>query len=238
MMDYYGDALAIYRELGDEKGIADGLQNLAFANMTSSQGAPDGMETSARLFEESLARYQAFDDKRNIASVVGALGYTRMMTGHPAEARAAIEQAIELNQALGFAARENDGRLALGHIARITGEYDEAIRHYRTALLQAVEMADASRKLMHLTPVASLLAATRHYEEAVRLVGAVERGRDEQGGTLSFGPVGITDPLLEVRSGGIAEAQIEAWLAEGRQIDLDSAVEYALAALDSEARPG
>jgi predicted ATPase/class 3 adenylate cyclase len=234
MHGYYSDALAIYRSLDDRQGVADSLQNLAFAVMTSRGGQPGSMEEASRLFEESLTRYRELDDRRNIASVVGALGYSRMLAGRYEEARTAISQALQLNTAQGLLARANDNRLALGHIHRLTGDAAAAGEQYRLALLEVREIADAARTLMQLQPVASLLAATGRPADGLRLAGAAERGREEQGGMISVRAPGLTDPLTEARDAGVAESEIEEWLAEGRSMDLETAVDFALATLGRE----
>jgi hypothetical protein len=92
-------------------------------------------------------------------------------------------------------------------------------------------MGDASRVLVRLSPVASILAATGHHEQALRLAGAVGRLRDEQGGIIAILPPGLTDPVVAAQSAGLTETQIEERLAEGRPMDLEGAVEYALEAL-------
>jgi non-specific serine/threonine protein kinase len=231
MQGYYAAALDIYRSLGDERGIADSLQNQGFMQMTARRGEPGAMEEGARLFEESLAMYQKLDDQPNIASVTGALGYSRMMAGHPEEARTAVTEAMTLNIAQGLIARANDNLFALGHISLLTGDLTAAAKQYRKALVDSHEMGDASRVLVRLSPVASILAATGHHEQALRLAGAVGRLRDEQGGIIAILPPGLTDPVVAAQSAGLTETQIEERLAEGRPMDLEGAVEYALEAL-------
>jgi tetratricopeptide (TPR) repeat protein len=162
---------------------------------------------------------------------VGALGYSHMMAGRPQDARGPISQALELNLAQGNMGRANDNRLALGHVERLLGNVAGAAEHYRAALAESREIGDASRTLMQLIPVASLLAATGSLEVATELLGAAARARDEQGGMISFVVPGIADPLAELRATNIDEAQIETWQAAGRDMDLDAAVDYALARL-------
>ena len=232
MHTYYADALAAYRELGDERGIANALQNLGYAQMSGRASEPGALEEAGRLFGESLVVYRKLDDKINIAAVTGVLGYARMLDGHPEEARAAIVQALEINTALGLRPRANDNRLALAHIDRLARNYAPAAEGYRLTLIEAREMADRSRMLMEFIPVASLLAATGDHERATRLAGAFERARQEQGGAINFGPM-IMDPIGVVREAGVDEARIDAWLEAGRAMDLDDAVEYALDALQA-----
>jgi len=231
MEGYYSDALAIYRALDDEKGVADSLQNLAFVHMTAQRGVPGAADKGTKLFEESLAIYMALDDKRNIASVTGALGYSRMMAGHPEEARAAVTEAMQLNTALGLRARANDNLFALGLVSLLTGDIKSATEQGRQALVDAREIGDASRLLPRLNAVASLLGTTGHHEEALRIAGAVDRMRDEQGGMLALNPPELRDPVTSARSAGVPETRIAELMADGRSMELDAAVEYALEAL-------
>ena len=188
-------------------------------------------ESFAQLFEESLAIYTALDDKRNIASVTGALGYSRMMAGHPEEARAAVTHAMELNTALGLRARANDNLFALGLVSLLTGDIKSATQQGRQALVEARDIGDASRLLPRLNAVASLLGTTGHHEEALRIAGAVDRLRDVQGGMLALNPPELEDPMSSARSSGMSETQIAALMADGRSMELDAAVDYALRVL-------
>jgi hypothetical protein len=151
-----------------------------------------------------------------------------MMAGHPEEARAALSQALELNTAQGLVARANDNLLALGHVNLLTGDVTAAAEQYRTVLRESHEMGDASRVQLRLSAVASLLTATGHHDEALRIAGAVQRLHDEQGGMVSISHPGITDPVTGARRAGFTEAQIEERLADGRSMDLNAAVDLAL----------
>lgn len=226
MRRYYEEALAIRRALDDRQGIADALQNLAFAVMATD------MDEGMRLFQESLDRYRELGDERNIASVLGALAYAQMMSGRHEEARPAFEEALQRNLALGVAGRANDNRFALGHLDRLAGNLSGAAERYRESLGEARSMADAARTLMQLRAVGPLAFAAGRFEDAVRLAGAVERAREEQGGTLSVPLPGVTDPVEDVRAAGkLSDDEIAAALAAGRALELDPAVDFALSVL-------
>ena len=230
---YYEEALGIRRAMDDPQGIADALQNLAFTVMATD------MDEGIQVFQESLDRYRELGDERNIASVLGALAYGRMMTGRHAEARPAFEEALERNLALGVAGRANDNGFALGHLDRLAGNLTGAAARYRESLSEVRTMADAARTLMQLRAVGPLAVAAGRHGAAVRMAGAVERAREDQGGTLSVPLPGVTDPIEDVRAAGtLSEEAIATNLAAGREMELDEAVDFALSLLSEIERGG
>lgn len=155
-----------------------------------------------------------------------------MMTGHHDEARPAFEEALELNLAQGAIGRANDNRVALGHLDRLAGDLRHAAVSYRTALIEARSIDDATRMLMQLRAIGPLASAAGRHREAVLLAGAIERAREEQGGTLLVPLPGISDVVEEARGAhAMTETQITGALGEGRAMDLQAAVELALSLL-------
>jgi tetratricopeptide (TPR) repeat protein len=237
MHDHYEQALAIYRGLNDIKGTADSLQNLAFATLTSRKG-PEDTDRALEFFRDSLALYRDLEDEANIASVVGALGFGELTAGRYDAARPAIEESLRLNLVQGLRGRAIDNSWALGHLERFTGHMAAAAAQYRAALVGARELADATRLLMQLGSVSSYAMAIGRGEDAVRLAGAVERARLEQGGMIGTSSIpGLGNPVDEARSTGVlSEAEINESLSAGGRMGLDEAVDFALSLLDAEAQ--
>lgn len=224
--DFYEEALATYRLLNDPKGIADGLHNLAFTVLGSDRDA------GIQLLQESLERFRELHDQRSVASAVGALSYAQLMAGRLEAARPGIEEALLLNEAHGVRGRANDNRFALGHVHRLAGDLPAAAEWYRAALTEVRAMGDASRTVMHLRAIAAFALAAGHYEEALRLAGAVERARAEQGGTIALPVPGAADTPEDVRrTRMLSDDEVAAALAAGRAMDLDAAADLALSVL-------
>ncbi len=223
----YEEALAVLRSIGDDRGIADGLQNLAFTFM--------GTDTSRAidLFKESLAIYRALDDRRNIASVVEAIGFAEVTSGRFAESSAALTEALALNVAVGSRGRANDNRMALGHVYRMTGDLDRAAAFYLEALADTKAIGDASRLLVQLDLICSWASVVGRHADAIRLSAAVQHARDEHGGSISYSYPGLlVDPVrAALDSGQIDEAEIARAQAQGRELQLEEAVDEALAML-------
>ncbi len=223
----YEEALAVLRSIGDDRGIADGLQNLAFTFM--------GTDTSRAidLFKESLAIYRALDDRRNIASVVEAIGFAEVTSGRFAESSAALTEALALNVAVGSRGRANDNRMALGHVYRMTGDLDRAAAFYLEAMADTKAIGDASRLLVQLDLICTWASVVGRHADAIRLSAAVERARDEHGGSISYSYPGLrVDPVrAALDSGQIDEAEMAHVQAQGRELQLEEAVDEALAML-------
>jgi predicted ATPase/class 3 adenylate cyclase/Tfp pilus assembly protein PilF len=225
---WYEEEQAIYEALGDERGIADALLNRAFTALTI--GGPDA---SRALFLQALERFRTLGDERNVANVLGSLGYTLFLSGRPEEALPYIEQARASNEATGNLGRMHDNDFALGHVQRQLGDYAEAARQYRRSMLGTRQIGDASRGLMVIGAIAALVANTGWYAEAVRLTGAMDRTREEQGGGLSTTMYGGPDAMEQARErSGLDDEAMRALLQEGRAMDLEALTMRVLELLD------
>ncbi|HZW72717.1 MAG TPA: tetratricopeptide repeat protein, partial [Caldimonas sp.] len=92
----YGEALSLWRELGDRRGIAAALSNLGM--VSSDQG--DFAESTAR-HEESLAIWRELGDRRGIARTLLALGNVVYSRGDEAAAEPLYEQSLAIERELG-----------------------------------------------------------------------------------------------------------------------------------------
>ena len=227
-MAWYAEEQAIYEELGDKRGIADALLNRAFNTLVTG-----GAEASRALFLQALERFRDIGDERSVANALGALGYTLFLRGHPGEALPLIREARATNERIGNLGRMYDNEFALGHVHRRLGEFAEAARQYRRSLLGAREIGDASRMLMVVGAIAALVANVGRYAEAVRLTGAMERTREEQGGGLATTMYGGPDAMEQVHEhGGLDDATMSALQLEGRGMDLEALTTRVLELLD------
>ena len=93
---WFEESLAIWRELGDQQGIATALNNLGW--MAWRQGD----YTAARaLSEEGLAIWRELGDQQGIATALNNLGWTAHHQGDYATARALHQESLILRRALG-----------------------------------------------------------------------------------------------------------------------------------------
>jgi len=88
-------SLAFARESGDTHAIARSLDNLGYMTKHSDP------EQARQFFEQSLALFQALDDKQEISTALNGLGLTALIIGNYDEAAARFAAAHDLRWASG-----------------------------------------------------------------------------------------------------------------------------------------
>lgn len=124
------ESLRLFREIGDQWGVAWALDNLGMIVLA------DGDYAQAQsMLDRSLALFHDAGDKRGTACVLDNLGWTALMRGEHGQARTRFEEALAAFREIGD--RRGEGR-ALGNLAnvlRIQGDLGQA----RALLAQSVE---------------------------------------------------------------------------------------------------
>ncbi|MDG6106826.1 tetratricopeptide repeat protein [Dactylosporangium aurantiacum] len=95
---YFDESLALFRELGDPRGVAEALHGVG--TMLQASG---GSAEALALFEESLVLYRDLDDTEGIAWTLDHLGQSRLGLPDAAGAEALFEASRALFQRLGHA---------------------------------------------------------------------------------------------------------------------------------------
>jgi predicted ATPase/class 3 adenylate cyclase len=225
----YEESLAIYREIGDAGGEAEGLYNLAFTRILSGD-----LEGARHLFQESTELYRRLDDPLHVAHGITGLAMAAFSAGDLEETRALSTEAQATFQEVGDLWGITVTLGLLGTSALRAGDYEEARR-------LGLECLDANEELGHalgmgvaIQALAILAARSGRPEVSVRLAGAVDRIKEVAGGEAPQALVGLEDPREIVRS-ALTEKQIAALWEEGRAMSLDEAI--ALARREGERTP-
>jgi predicted ATPase/DNA-binding SARP family transcriptional activator len=114
-------ALALYRELGDRRGVAGILSSLGSVAREQSRYA-----RARELQAEALAGFEALDDRPGIAGGRNALGFAAWLEGDFATTEAECTQALTAFTELGDAEGAADAELNLGVAAMYQGEHEAA----------------------------------------------------------------------------------------------------------------
>jgi predicted ATPase/DNA-binding SARP family transcriptional activator len=114
-------ALRLFRELGDQHGVAAALQVLG--SVAREQGR---YARSAELHQESLATARAAGDQRRVASVSSLLGFTLWLQCEWDRADEQCSAALRMFRDLGDADGIASSLINLGTIARYRGDRDTA----------------------------------------------------------------------------------------------------------------
>ena len=131
------DSLALWRELGNRRGIARSLQMLAA--VTSDLG---DIRSARALHEESLAIWRELGDRQGVAASLSAMGVMARAEGDLPTARALLQECLpvfrELNHPVSIALSLHN----LGNVACDQGEYPAARRLYEESLAIRRELRD------------------------------------------------------------------------------------------------
>jgi predicted ATPase len=218
---YIEQALAEYRRLSDDWGVAHMLQRLAIEARRTGD-----VERAHSLLEQSLPL------DRSAFNEVGAL----MLLGELAFEEGRPEESIELLDRCAARAEELNWDWWRKNALSLAGDYslrlgrpDDALPRIRQSLIIARTMHDRQWLVYGLTLLAWATAAKGQAERAGRLWGAVE-------GEAERGRIGQWENEREEYAGYVFAAagpEFERARVDGRSMSLDEAVDLALEPADA-----
>jgi predicted ATPase/class 3 adenylate cyclase len=218
------EALAIFREIGDKRGVAMSLYGLG-VNATT-QG---DYSTARGLYEESLEVYRELEYKHGIGRVLCSQGALARCQGEYTIARTLLEESIRIGRELGNQSYSASALLNLGYMALHQGNIAVARSHFKEGLhLARAAAGDSWGLVSYLESIAFLATAQGNTERAGWLLGAGE-GLREATGVRHF-PAEQEEydrDVAAVRASLGEEAFATAW-AVGRAMALEQAITYAL----------
>jgi predicted ATPase/class 3 adenylate cyclase len=221
----YEEALAIYRQIGDDAMIAQALFDSAWAAAARRDLA--SVEARAR---EAIEFYRRAGDTSSAALVDAWLRIEPLVTGLGGDvnsAAQAVHEAVEASRQLGRTHDAADWLAAFAFVYRMAGDTERSTAAAQDAMRTWHEIGNLGRLPVLFKLLASLALAQGRLERAVRLGAAAERYNEEIGGELPdvFGHLG--DPVEEARPllGPREHARAS---DEGRSIGLEELVAYAL----------
>jgi non-specific serine/threonine protein kinase len=220
---FYGEALALYRELGDLQGMAWSLNDLG--TLAIEEG---NLERVGTLWEESLRLKKALGDKRDIALTMGNLAELERWKGNDQQATSLLEEALEIQRELGDTYGMAMACNNLGYVMHNLGDYERAAFYFGQSLMLNRELGDKVHIAGCLAGLAWVAAAKGHPAAAARLLGTVEPMLEILGAVLDPSDRLPYDQNLRAVRAQLDDASWEAEQAAGRAMTLEQAVAYAL----------
>jgi len=218
----YEQGLEIYRELGDEAGVADALFNLGYAAAVMRDWV-----TAAKRQSEARSIRERLGDRAGQAwaAVAEAVATVQMGDLEPSEelARHAERTFIELGDWYG----ESFANYVLFLAAREKGDIEGAVARSRRQFEMSHDHGDLSGIASGLDLYADLLTKRGHHENALRLGGAAASIKDSLGVAAPTALVDVCDPREEAR-GSLPDHNIDQLWDEGGELSPDEAVALAL----------
>jgi tetratricopeptide (TPR) repeat protein len=155
------------------------------------------------------------------------------LEGRIAEARPLFERAVALQREIGDPHMLANFLSNLGDAARDLGDSDAAMRCYEESLVMSRELGERWLITYLLEDVAMLAALEGRAQQALRLVTAASRIRDEIGAPLPPESQRKLDERLEPARRSLPPGQLDAARESGSALTLEQAIEEALGARDA-----
>jgi non-specific serine/threonine protein kinase len=217
------ESLALYRELGDKRGIAQSINNLG--SVAYFQGE---YKEASRLYTESLNLRRELGDKWGVANSLNNLGGVAFLQGDYQQAEVLHSESLALRRELkdkrGISMSLNN----LGELAQQKGEYERGAMLYAESLSIRQELGDKFFTVSSLHNLGEAACNLKDCDRAARLFGAAEALREKIGAPLSNDKRADFDSYVNAIRDALTEKDFEqAWM-EGRAMNLKKAIAYAL----------
>jgi predicted ATPase/DNA-binding CsgD family transcriptional regulator len=217
------NSLALYRDLDDKSGIAWQLVWLGWVYVA--QGDLSRAKTFA---EQALVMQQALGDNLGVAIALVPLGEAAYLEGNFVYAEAVFEKSLVLLRDIGNLFTVGRRLTRLGQIAYAQADLQKAAALIKEGLITCAGSGDKSGATMALAALAGIAKAWGDYERAARLLGSVEALHEISGTALWFvDRVEYERNVATVQAKPEQRALKKIW-AEGRELNLEEAIEYAL----------
>jgi tetratricopeptide (TPR) repeat protein len=226
--ELHGEALELYRQVGDDSGVAFALICLGTQRLENSD-----YERATPLYEAALTISRRIGDRPNIAMAIRSLAEVARQRGEYERAKTLGMECLSLYQEM---TDEFNVAATVGWLGLLTvwsgDEHDLADGFLKESLALNREVGNWGYGVYCLEGFAGLAGARAQGARAARLWGAAETLRESIGAP----PTPEARPYYE-RSMAAARAQLgeaawEAAFAEGSMMSPEEAAEYALGESD------
>jgi predicted ATPase/Tfp pilus assembly protein PilF len=223
---YLRESLGLAREADDPVRVAHAVYVLGLLSLRRQD-----LETARSRLEEALSLFLQVGSTQDASTVSSHLGTLSLIQGDFGRAAAAMEEGLALARKLGDRLGISNGLYSLAQVAQASGDHELAARMFEEGVTVSEEMRDQSNLGYFLEGLAVVAGVQDEAVRSARLFGAAE-------GLLRAVEAPVYDYYEPNRSfyerieatvrSRLGEAIFERAVVEGRAMDFDQAVEYAL----------
>jgi predicted ATPase/DNA-binding CsgD family transcriptional regulator len=217
-------ALAIHREIGDQRDIGWSLTLLSGLSM----GQREEYEQAIANCEESLALLSQVGDIAGVTQTLNIIGELARLQGNFDRAERAYMECLEIARQTGDTLREAMQAGNLAFLALAAGDIDRAEVLILQGLSLSLEMEYRPLIISYITYLASLLSAQGKLERAARIIGMAERLLDTYGITLQLSDQPMFDDSKVSVIERLGSESYQTAYEEGQAMSLADAVTHAL----------
>ncbi len=175
-IEYAGQALALYRVVGNPRPIAASLNSLAVAYAERGR-----LEDARRLHEECLEIRRAMGDRRGVATVLVNLAFAALARENYAQVKPLVREALTIFREIGYPMGEAVALNNLGVAYHMLGEYDDARELLNQCLTLSQELGHRHITAHALSSLAGVAVWRLRLGVATDARGAADGAQDRLG---------------------------------------------------------
>ena len=221
------EGMAILSDMGDRWGMF--MANLNMARVATFRGNFDErrmyLEKNQELLRETPLSFQA-------GMYFLGMGMNERFSGHHQAARPYFEEGLKVFRKLRNKNFENVMMSELGHIARLDGDFRQAMQIYRQTLLRWQDLGHRPAIAHQLECIAFVAIAEGHPERAASLIGAAEALRAKIGTSMAAYEQAEYDQQMAGLRALLNETDLSRLWAEGRAMTMEQAIQFAVETKD------
>jgi predicted ATPase/DNA-binding SARP family transcriptional activator len=229
--EIFEQALALFREVGDEDRAARTLAELATLAVLA-----EDYERATELYEETIPLFRATGDLRTLTVALANLASVANLRADHDRARTLGEEALSLAREQG--AKDSVAALLhnLGRTALAQDRADDAGRLFAESLVLGQELGYQENVAYCLEACAELAAVRGEAHTAGRLVGAAIGLFERLGVPLEAGERESYERTVDLLTAQLGEATFASLETAGRELPLEQAVQEAASVAQAASR--
>jgi tetratricopeptide (TPR) repeat protein len=225
----YTEALALWREIGDQPEIANALYNRAYADAAWIMGGQSGDASAAReMLREALQIYRDLGDVEGEGNILWAMGSFNFFANEMVEAESVYREALALHRAGNNRTMEawSLHMLALALVSQKRPAEAKAAAGEALAFFK--EAGDVAGITLVLDDLSGVAVFDDDLPRAGRMWGAARHLQEMTGADIAaFNETGFGSLGYPTARQVLSPEDLERYAAEGAAMSLDEAVAYA-----------
>jgi predicted ATPase/DNA-binding CsgD family transcriptional regulator len=219
----FEESLGLHREARNNRGVAWSVCSLAVVS-----GERGDYDRAKELYEEGIALSREMGGALPLGDLLISAGYVYLLEGDHERATALNEEAAGLYRKRGSRGGLRYALDNLGWAALLREDYKRAKALHEESLVLCKEIGDKFIGSASLEGLACSAASRGEALRAARLFGVAATLREAVGYQPPPTERALGEPYLDAARSRLSEAEWEVAFAEGRNMGLEEAVEYAL----------
>jgi tetratricopeptide (TPR) repeat protein len=225
-------ALEMGRAIGDKEVMTNSLNGLAL--VAHDRG---DYSTARSFYEQNLALSRELGDKWGMSTSLNNLGNASYAEGDYPAARSYHEESLALKRELGDKSGISISLNNQANVAVMQGDHQAARVLHEESLALRRELGDTMSIALNLAGLAEAWAETEQstwVEKGTRLLGASDAVREALDVVMDPDDRKPYEHVVAMARSLLGEEQFERLRAEGREMSLEQAIEYALPPVEDE----